>query len=104
MCFRCEVFVCGTPQRTWLGPPKAASPRGRVSRAAGAGGTGSADESEHPLTFLRAGSIIDPYHQIYTMTSISKIFSGFLGKLTPRQREVIVGRFGLDKSGSGETL
>ncbi len=38
------------------------------------------------------------------MLSTSKLFTPLLGGLTARQKEVIIGRFGLDKSGQPETL
>ncbi len=38
------------------------------------------------------------------MSSIAKALTPVLGILTPRQKEVILGRFGLDKSGEAQTL
>jgi len=38
------------------------------------------------------------------MLSVPKIFNALFVALTPRQREVVSGRFGLDKTGEGETL
>lgn len=38
------------------------------------------------------------------MTSISKIINGALFGLNPRQKEVLLARFGLEKDGEGETL
>jgi hypothetical protein len=38
------------------------------------------------------------------MSSITKALTPVLGILTPRQKEVILGRFGLDKSGEAQTL
>ena len=38
------------------------------------------------------------------MTSATKVFTGLWNELTPRQKEILTGRFGLDKSGERQTL
>ncbi|OGY99608.1 MAG: hypothetical protein A2945_03110 [Candidatus Liptonbacteria bacterium RIFCSPLOWO2_01_FULL_52_25] len=38
------------------------------------------------------------------MSSITKALTPVLGALTPRQKEVVVGRFGLDRGGEAQTL